>query len=1019
MSIKNFKFVSPGVFINEIDNSFIPRRPDVIGPAVVGRATQGLAMAPIKVEAYSDFVSMFGDTVPGRSGGDVYRNGLDTQSSIFGLYGAKAFLNANIAPLTYVRVLGHEHPSADTAESPQWSSQAGWRTQYLCEDGVGGGAFGLFLFPSGVLQSTASAPDAAVGVYNNTQLTGTLAAVWYLEAGSMALSGTIVGSGSAATGRINYTGVGALIETSTGLFKAVHTDGVGVKTTYEFTLDDGNAKFIRQVFNTNPQLYTSGNFFPAASEKDYWLGETYEQEVREIMVGNTSQFGAIMPISLSGSMSTSPANMVGVQAREAVAGWFVGQDLKAASSFNPAKTQKLFRFKGRGHGAWLTDNVKISITNIRQSNTSTTDYGTFSVLLRRMDDSDNAVQVVERFDECNLDPTSPDYIGRKIGDQYQTWDETEKRLKLYGEYPNQSKFVYADINQDIANGASGLEKLLPFGYYGPPKYTDFQGVVIGNNGTGQWLKSKVDPNDVTGTPYSIFSTASAVDSDYQSAYALTGALTGAVTTDGGPAAGFPGDEDQPFNSGSSSGLYFTYPSARTRISASGGGMTDPRDAYWGFQSTRGSGSSRFDPSVPGTLRPLSTAVVDDPTGTSATGIDGYAYIFTLDNIIGEAGTTGSFFYRSGSRAVADGSQGRSYTAASGGYTALLDAGYDSFTAPLWGGWDGFNIKLPDPLWNGGMTTAATEKNSAAYYSLKRAIDTLADPEAVELNLITTPGLTNNALTQHIVNVCESRADAMGIIDLPNLYLPFSEGQYSSRSTVKSRIVSTPQQSATALKDRKIDSSYGATFYPWVQTRDERTGAAVWIPPSVAMLGVLASSEKKSQIWFAPAGYNRGSLTDHAAGMPISGITEKLTSDDRDLLYDAHINPIASFPNSGIVVLGQKTLQEAESALDRINVRRLVIYLKKQISFASTKILFEQNVQTTWNRFTALVEPILANVKSNFGITDYKLILDESTTTPDLIDQNIMYAKIMVKPARSIEFIAIDFVIASTGASFDD
>ena len=120
-----------------------------------------------------------------------------------------------------------------------------------------------------------------------------------------------------------------------------------------------------------------------------------------------------------------------------------------------------------------------------------------------------------------------------------------------------------------------------------------------------------------------------------------------------------------------------------------------------------------------------------------------------------------------------------------------------------------------------------------------------------------------------------------------------------------------------------------------------------------------------------------------------------------------------------MLFGQKTLQERQSALDRINVRRLVIYLKKQISILSTQVLFEQNVQSTWNRFTSLVEPFLANVKTRFGITDYKLILDDSTTTPDLVDQNIMYAKIMIKPARAIEYIAIDFVVASTGASFDD
>ena len=186
-----------------------------------------------------------------------------------------------------------------------------------------------------------------------------------------------------------------------------------------------------------------------------------------------------------------------------------------------------------------------------------------------------------------------------------------------------------------------------------------------------------------------------------------------------------------------------------------------------------------------------------------------------------------------------------------------------------------------------------------------------------------------------------------------------------------------------------------------------------------MMGVLASSERTSEIWFAPAGFNRGGLTDGAAGIPITQVSERLSSKDRDTLYEARINPIASFPSEGIVVFGQKTLQERPSALDRINVRRLVIFLKKQISILSTQVLFEQNVEATWNNFRALIRPLLASVQTRLGITDYKLILDSTTTTPDLIDQNILYAKIMVKPARAIEYIAIDFVIASSGASFDD
>ena len=182
---------------------------------------------------------------------------------------------------------------------------------------------------------------------------------------------------------------------------------------------------------------------------------------------------------------------------------------------------------------------------------------------------------------------------------------------------------------------------------------------------------------------------------------------------------------------------------------------------------------------------------------------------------------------------------------------------------------------------------------------------------------------------------------------------------------------------------------------------------------------MASSERASEVWFAPAGFNRGGLTDGAAGIPVVGVRQRLSKKDRDQLYEQAINPIAKFPSEGIVIFGQKTLQARQSALDRVNVRRLMIYLKKEVSRRATKVLFDQNVEATWNRFKALVEPLLASTKSRFGLTEYRLILDETTTTPDLIDQNILYAKIMLKPARAIEYIAIDFNIMPTGASFDD
>jgi len=182
-------------------------------------------------------------------------------------------------------------------------------------------------------------------------------------------------------------------------------------------------------------------------------------------------------------------------------------------------------------------------------------------------------------------------------------------------------------------------------------------------------------------------------------------------------------------------------------------------------------------------------------------------------------------------------------------------------------------------------------------------------------------------------------------------------------------------------------------------------------------GSLASSAARAELWFDPAGFNRGGLSRGSAGLNVINVVEKLTADQRDNLYEVNINPIASFPAEGIVVFGQKTLQATPSALDRINVRRLMIYLRKQITIIANGILFDPNTQITWNRFTNQVVPFLTSIKQRFGLSDFRVILDESTTTPDLIDRNIMYAKILLKPTRAIEFIALDFVITRTGVEF--
>ena len=334
--------------------------------------------------------------------------------------------------------------------------------------------------------------------------------------------------------------------------------------------------------------------------------------------------------------------------------------------------------------------------------------------------------------------------------------------------------------------------------------------------------------------------------------------------------------------------------------------------------------------------------------------------------------------------------------------------------PLWGGHNGVDISEMEPFNNGAIGSGTNEKASYPFYTVKRAVDTVSDPEFVEGNILSVPGVTQPGITDQVIAVAESRADALAVVDIENVYTPNTE----TTDSYQSRIGSVAS-AVSSLKQRRINSSYGCTFYPWVRIRDDISNSSLWVPPSVIAIGTFASSEAKAELWFAPAGFTRGGLSTGAGGFGVLSTTERLRREDRDDLYEANINPIATFPSEGIVIFGQKTLQVTPSALDRINVRRLMIFLKKRISRIAAGILFDQNVKTTWTRFKTEADKFLGGVQANLGLTEFRVVLDETTTTPDLVDRNILYAKIFLKPARAIEFIAIDFVITRTGASFDD
>jgi len=276
-----------------------------------------------------------------------------------------------------------------------------------------------------------------------------------------------------------------------------------------------------------------------------------------------------------------------------------------------------------------------------------------------------------------------------------------------------------------------------------------------------------------------------------------------------------------------------------------------------------------------------------------------------------------------------------------------------------------------------------------------AINLLANRDEFRYNVITAPGLVlDNASTgagwTSIQSNCENRGDAIFVGDLSN---------YNSSIT---------QVGSTAAS---VDSSYVATYWPWLMVSDPDSRQLVWVCASTMIPGVYAFNDRAGEPWFAPAGINRGGLG------AVRQAERKLTNANRDTLYQAKVNPIATFPGTGIVVFGQKTLQTKASALDRVNVRRLLITLKNYISQIADTLVFEQNTAATRNTFLSQVNPYLESVQQRQGLYAFKVVMDNSNNTPDVIDRNELIGAVYLQPTKTAEFIYLDFNILPTGATF--
>ena len=693
--------------------------------------------------------------------------------------------------------------------------------------------------------------------------------------------------------------------------------------TYHFSLDASDPAYITNVFGNSGQVGNQATYAEGTKIEASYLYKIFEDDIATIIADpvHWKVHGTVMP---SGSWIDEAMNFTDQWSLTPTLGdsafaltnaytpWVVSQQISPWNGGTPHRFP-LFQFATMADGTYTNQLFKIEISNVKLAGTvAGSDWGTFDVLVRKYSDTDKRPNILEQFIGCTLDPNSPQFIGRVIGDRY-NYIRFDGKIIEHGTYSNNSTNIRV-----ITSTTPYPVTAVPYG---------FQALATPVNGQmGNWC------NPIA---YSHASLYGLQPGKYPSGIDFGGAPIGADAE-----------------------LTSLYPTSST-------GVEHWRDNEQYFA-------------------PL-------PAGAGI----GNNTLFALDQIDTANGIgTGSFLDPS----------------LSGSIPSIYDAANEStyvkmrsFVFGFQGGFDGqspaIHVNLGADITAGntqGLNCAtSTTAGSIAY---AQCIGALGNADEFDINLIVTPGILYSLhayVTNLVVEMCENRGDCFYILDL---YLDEGnpgEGQINEVVSLAS----------------EFDTSYAGAYYPWVKIIDTNTNDIVTVPPSVVMPAVYASNDRVAGEWWAAAGLNRGGITQ------ATQVTDRTTHLERDVLYEGKVNPIAAFPGQGIVAWGQKTLQIKHSALDRINVRRLLIEIKKFFASTARFLVFEQNTSQTRNKFLAIVNPYLESVQQRSGLYAFQVVMNDTNNTPDLIDRNILYGQIYLQPVKSAEFIILDFNILPTGASF--
>ncbi len=1009
-------FKSPGVSTREIDLSQpTVRQPSGVPAGIIGTARRGPAFVPVTVATFQDFVARFGNT--------------DGES--FGPLAMNEWLR-NASSGTYVRLLGVGDgkmrdddgvvANAGFVVGSQQVQSNGFvdNNPYAVEGRFPGrtyvfGAFmsesaGSTVFSDAGLQTTNVARPIVRGVIfaaSGVQLSLSSSLTSISQQPSLTADATINGTsfGDVITGSGEKNDFVILLN---GLKKSDQYNNV-----ITASFDPKAPNSFTKIFNTDPtKIEQAGHYLYAHYDVAPELAQVTGSGLtttNDFLAGRLRLSAFVLSSSQEGKNTTTPSTPVyiGVPSlegfedryRTAFSPWVISQEFGG-------DPKNLFKVHALDDGQAGSDTFKITIENVQASTNQNNLYGSFDLLVRRFDDSDLNPIVLESFRSVNLDPSSERFVLRTVGDTHVYYDLDKRaggqKLVVDGVYPNRSQYIRLEGSDELLDGSLELEAL-PLGFRGL---------------------------------YHLVTSGSARISDAPGDFNIP-VLTGSYSAD----AYFNHDlmiksivqPPVPFRKNIRTGQA---PTAVIVPSLTWGVQFEVNDSL--VEPNR---NQTLEDSIRSFVRYFShyhTANagqnfwVGDNTGVADIGgsiLDADRFnrnLFTLQKIAIIEGADGkpdpqqwaaATYVRSGilpaSLIDRDGNVNTNVRFITANDLAHLPTRrYLKFTLPLQGGFDGLNIFDRDKsrMTNNAVlrefvdvdNQGGTDGPTIAAY--RKAIQVMEEKSDVDIKLLAIPGIRHESIADFAIDAVERRFDALYIIDVEEL-----DGTGNEVTSSLQNI--SVQQTVLRHASKNYDTSFAAAYFPDVVITDPATRTNVQCPPSVAVLGAMSFNDAVAHPWFAPAGFNRGALAT------VLEAQVKLNRANMDDLYEVDINPITSFPSSpGVVVYGQKTLLATESALDRVNVRRLLIEVRRQVKTVANSLLFEPNREELLARFRNAVTPILNRIQAQQGVDRFRVQIDTTTTTQADVENNTIRGRIYVQPTRSVEFVSLDFAVTNAGAN---